>query len=267
MIELSVFNSFVTLPEHLTLAPAPTLLGPVEPLAAGDLPALVVSLQPAGRLGNGLGERASLVTDGALPIHTEIDLAHPFLPDDPLFPLVTPDRTHLQLPHGGLVRADGSESTLTGADLKVKVAGVAQTLVAANPGANSFTADRLAGILVFGNPLPASGPVAADYFVGQWERRVFQGTGEFRLDVVATDAATVGSLSAAVMDGLASPGASHDFPKLLPIEIGSIGSADPPLATARKRTVRFSFQYELIVDAPDSSGGIIRQIPVQVSLN
>ena len=49
-------------------------------------------------------------------------------------------------------------------------------------------------------------------------------------------------------------------------EIGSIGAADPPIPDARRRIVRFRFEFEQEINVPDSSGGIIQRIPVQAVL-
>ncbi len=85
------------------LTPAPKTVGIADPVGAADMPAVVLSLNRVRPLGNGLGERSALITDGALPVKAVIDLANPILPEEPSFRLLNPDRTELVLPHGGLV--------------------------------------------------------------------------------------------------------------------------------------------------------------------
>src|SRR6185436_6871488 len=116
-------------------SPAPKLIGVVEPIDATELPALVVSIEQSQRLGNGLGERAVLVTQGALPWQAQINLANPVLPADPTFSLLSPDRLRLTLPHGGLVRVNGSSGSLGAADIQVLLNGAPRTLVSGPPAA------------------------------------------------------------------------------------------------------------------------------------
>ena len=108
------------------LVPAVPLgqVGVVEPVAAGDLPAVVLSLDATSRVRVGIGERSELVT-GALPARTTVDLANPALPGEPTFSLVDGTRTVLTLLHGGQVHADGSEATtpLDPADITVTLDG------------------------------------------------------------------------------------------------------------------------------------------------
>jgi hypothetical protein len=209
-----------------------------------------------------------LVTDGALAWQAEIDLANPVLAADPTFSLVSPSRTRLTLPHGGLVRHDGTIGGLTAADIHVEVNDAARALVAEAPGAGQFSADPLSGTLLFGEALPLAGTVEADYFLGQWEQRVVRSRGLVRLTVVAATADHVRNVSNAVLSALGDPG-----PALLPglshfvaTDIGSIGAADPPLDAARRRILRFRFEFEQEINAPASSGGIIQRIPIQADL-
>jgi hypothetical protein len=88
-----------------------------EPVAALDLPAVVLSLEQAMRPSVGLGDQGATIRNGALAWSAQIDLAEPYLPDDPAhtFSLVSGDRLQLTLPHGGLVHQDGAD-TLPGPD-------------------------------------------------------------------------------------------------------------------------------------------------------
>ncbi|CAD5366046.1 conserved hypothetical protein [Rubrivivax sp. A210] len=244
------------------LVPSPALVGTALPSGAAELPALVLSLDEVRRQGAGLGERASLVS-GALAVTARIDLANPVLPEEPTFRLLSADRLSLVLPHGGWVKADGSEGFMASADLQVNVAGAARTVVNAPPGATEVRPDAAIGTLVFGAPLPAAGFVEATYFVGQWERRVQPIAGVLVVDVRANSAADTQALSDALLEVLDSAaGRPAGLRTLAPLSLGAVGRADPTLAGSRGRLLRLAYEYQHIVDRPDSSGGVIRRVPI-----
>lgn len=258
------------------LAPAPALLGPAEPAGAGELPAVVLSLEDLDRPRSGLGERTTLITGGALRRQIAIDLADPVLPGHPEVDLLDGARTGLTLHHGGLVRADGSEGPLGPADLTVTVDGGARTVIPAGPpDADEVRADPAEGRLLFGSALPPAGTVAVAYFLGQWEQRVSRLAGTLRVDVCAADAGDVATLSGAVLDALTGPSARTALAVLLGLsvrEVGSIGLAElpapgqggPPGGSRRYRvrTQRLAFTWERIVDEAESSGGVIARVQV-----
>ncbi|MBL8481482.1 MAG: hypothetical protein JNJ60_04760 [Rhodocyclaceae bacterium] len=256
------------LANHTQLVPAPASIGPAEPAQNTDLPAVVLSLEQVARLGAGLGERSALITDGALPVRATIDLANPVLPGEPGFVLLSADRRTLILPHGGLRQADGGEGPLGPADLSVSVAGAAQTVVNAPPGAGQVRADALIGQLLFGAPLPATGNVVANYVLGQWERRVTEIAGTLCVVVRDAGADSVASLSDGVLDALmAAP--RNSLPGLRKIalsDLSSISVRDTALANSRARTARFSFDFEHELNMPESSGGVIARIPITTRL-
>jgi hypothetical protein len=268
MIEQALLDRLEVLVSGLALTPPPKLVGVIEPGVPADLPALVVSIEQNERLGNGLGERSILVTRGALPWQAEINLTNAVLPADPSFSLISEDRRQLILPHGGLVRSDGSTGPLAAGDIQVAVNGTPRTLVLSGPAASQFSADPLSGTLVFGEVLSASGTVTASYFLGQWEQRVVRGHGVLRLAVFAAEAGAVRDLSNKVLSALgdAGPGPLPGLSQFTVAEIGSIGAADPPLSDARRRIVRFRFEFEQEINVPDSSGGVIQRIPVHAVL-
>src|SRR5689334_25343085 len=125
-VEISLLSALKTFLEGLTLSPSPKV-STAEPVVAGDLPAVVLSLEQAERPSVGLGDQGTLIRNGALAWSAQIDLAQPWLPDDPghTFPLVSGDRLQLTLPHGGQVHQDGTSDTpLTGTDMTVTVGGI-----------------------------------------------------------------------------------------------------------------------------------------------
>lgn len=251
------------------LSPTPGSVGAGEPAQTADLPAVVLSLEEVHRLGAGLGERSATITDGALLWTAIIDLANPVLPEEPTFRLLSEDRLTLILPHGGLRQGDGGEGPLGPGDLSVTVGGTARTVVNTAPGPNEVRADPLIGQLTFGSPLPATGKVVANYVLGQWERRVTEIAGTLRVDVWAANATAVAGLSTTVVDALmAAP--QVEIRGLRKIAVGDLTSICVPDATrvnARGRTARFSFDYEYEINRPDSSGGVIRRVPITSRLN
>jgi hypothetical protein len=269
MIEQALLDRVVARLGGLNLAPAPVLVGVIEPAIAADLPAVVLAIESATRPSNGLGERSAVITNGALAWTADIDLANPVLADDPSFSLVSADRTQLTLPHGGLVRNDGSTGPLRASDIQLSVQENAQTLVAAAPGPSQFTADPLVGTLTLGQALPASGHVVAQYFLGQWEQRSLNSNGVLRLSVLASDPSTVRDLSNSVLAGLVEgpTTSANGVLRLQVTEIDSVGPADPPLAPARRRVMRLQFDFQQEINIPESSGGIIQRIPVQAGVS
>lgn len=251
------------------LDPAPDSVGVAEPEGNADLPIVVLSLEESTRQGTGLGERSELITDDVLEWHEEIDLANSVLPADPDFDLVDEDRLGMFLPHGGLVRSDGSPGPLEEGDIEVSVDGDDRSVATADPEADEFTVDPIGGRLTFGQALPGSGTLAATYFLSQWERRVSRLSGVLRVDVGATSAEDARQLSDSVLTALTAPAAATDIERLLslaPISVSSISRpGEPP--QMRLRTLRLRFSFEHRIDRPESSGGVIARVAVQSRLN
>ena len=247
------------------LTPAPKTVGIADPVSVGEMPAVVLSLNRVRPMGNGLGERSKLITDGTLPVKATIDLTNPVLPEEPSFRLLNPDRTELVLPHGGLVRVDGSQGPLGSVDLSIRVGGVDRQVVTGSPGPTQVRADPLVGRLFFGSALPANGIVEANYFLGQWEQRTSRIAGTLRIAVRDTDLARVRDLSTAVVDALQPPrsAAIKGLHGMTLVMLGSIQPPDTALANSRARVALLSFEFELEINRPESSGGLILRIPVK----
>jgi hypothetical protein len=250
--------------EAADLAPSPALIGVVEAAAADELPAVVLSLEAIETARNGVGARATLITDGALPTQASIDLASPVLPEEPAFSLLSADRLVLTLPHGGLVRHDGSPGPLTAADITVSVSGTPRPLAAPPPSGDQVSVDPLVGRLTFAAPLPATGLVQVGYVLGQWEQRIERLAGTLRVDACAVDGPAAAELGAAVAAALLAPAARRDIVRLLSIGVASLSSVGAPEGSLalRRRTARFPFVFEQEINRPESSGGVILTIPV-----
>ena len=48
--------------------------------------------------------------------------------------------------------------------------------------------------------------------------------------------------------------------------LGSLGPPEKDFAQSRRRKAHFTFQFEHVVDDPESSGGIIRRVPLTTRL-
>jgi hypothetical protein len=266
MAEAFFLASVATYLAGAGLAPAPALVGVAEPAQTSDLPAIVLSLEATARANPGVGGGAELVV-GVLPTEARIDLAHPVLPEEPTFSLLDAPRRTLILPHGGLVKQDGSDpggAPLEPGDITVLVAGAPRTVVAGTPTASEVRADGRTGVLGFGAALPATGIVAVAYFLGQWERRVERIAGTLRLDVCGDAAGEVAAISDAAIEALLAPPARQQIRRLLSLAPASLGSIGAPEASPklRRRSARLTFTFEREVNRPDSSGGIIDRIAV-----
>lgn len=196
------------------LAATPANFGSAEPTSTADLPAVTMSLERVQRLGSGLGERTTTITHGALPCTASINLANPFLPEDPTFPLLNASRLQLILPHGGLVGADAVSHPLGPTDLSSpSPAPHAPSSMPHRP-ADQVRSNPQVGLLTFqGAPLPATGTVVARYFVGQWEQRIGRVAGALRLVVRADSTAATQTLSERILDAwnVAAPAPSQAF--------------------------------------------------------
>ena len=244
---------------HLTaeLVVASLGIGVAEPRATSDLPAVVISLLQLVNPSKGLGEHRQ-VKSGALSGSTQVNLSNPVLPDDSSVVVVSEDRFTLSLFHGGLVDADGSDTPLQASDIQVERDGVPFILVADTPAAGEFSVDAEVGQLTFGAELPADGLLQADYFIGQWERVVHQLQGMLHIDSVAANNADAESLSNQVYNALAVTGI-QGLRDLEVVNMGPVTASgqSPPM---RVRTLEWQFDYEAIVDLPESSGGIMERI-------
>ena len=261
---LEALARFLQEPGRLT--PAPVGVGIAEPVAAGEAPAIVLSLPEVQRLTPGGAGGGIEPMSGALAVDIAVDLAAPFLPDLPGFSLVGANRLTLILPHGGLVREDGDTGPLAAADFSLTVGGAPRPLMAPPPAGDGVSVDAQQGIVTFAAALPAAGTVAAHYHIGSWERRATLLGGELLLAVYATAAADVAALSVAATRALLSA----DLPGLRSLALGELGTIGPPPPTGaslRSRRARFQFKFEHVVDDAFSSGGIIRNIPIASKLN
>lgn len=250
------------LADHLDGAlPGNPSIGPVEPASNGDLPAVALSLADIEPTLPAIGRMPAPVRTGALQVDTSVDLADPVLrlPGEDVT-LLSPDRRLLQLPHGGIVRADGSDLPPFGvADLLVRRGATTFTPVTGTPGTGEYQPDPVTGALTFGSPLPATGTLTLRYFVGAWEVAVERYAGVVTLDAFASSAAAAVALSDQVVELLAGGGVSG-VRRLDPLTVGPVVAAG--FGNARRRRLTYRFQYEREIATIRTSGGPIRTVAV-----
>lgn len=276
MAELAFLDAVAAYLASQVLTPVvdPGRLGVTEPFVAADLPGIVLSLDESTRLRIGLGERADVMT-GALPVRSTIDLADPRLAGDPTVSLLDATRRRLTLPHGGQVRADGAEGALGSADLVVTLGVNSFVVVPGVPAAGEVRADAATGVLDFGAALPATGQIEARYFLGVWERRAERIAGRLRVLGCAASAADAASLLAAAIGHLLAPEARSAIRLLPSMTLTSLSAVIhrpapdgvAPVTVAHfVRFATFAFEFQHLIDQPESSGGIIRRIPITTRL-
>ncbi|MCA9538253.1 MAG: hypothetical protein KC620_05165 [Myxococcales bacterium] len=261
--EQAALNAAVAALQTAGLLPAPVLIGLDEPVRKQDLPALVVSLDEGRRGGGGLGAGLAVIEKGALQVVFNLSMANPVLADDPSVVLWDAPTRVLTLPHGGLVRRDRADLPLAPGDFDFFVNNDPWTLVNAPPINKQVRVDAFGGRVTLGAvPLPNQ-TIRAVYHVGQWERTRTQVEGVLAVEVLTAVAATTASLSEAVVEALTTPALRARDPQFLFAavrKLSSIGLAEA-VTTARRRTARFAFIFEHVVDRP-ASGGVIERIPL-----
>jgi len=247
------------------LDPAPSLVGSTYPAVSGDLPAVVVSCTDVVHQLQGIGRLPAQSMSGALPVSTTVDLADPVATfPDAVVTLLSTDRLTLTLPHGPLVAADGTTTTFGSADLHVTVGATTFTVVDAAPGAGDVRPDPDLGTLEFGAALPATGTLAASYFVGEWEVRTERYQGLLLVETFAADAAGVDTLSRAIETALLEPAGAppQGLNQIEPTSWQAVEEAGTNRASARSRALGFSFDYELVEPHLAAGGGLISTVSV-----
>ena len=256
--------------DRLSAAAIPDL-PPVDglaPVTAADVPRVTVSVSDAVSAVRGLGETPGPPQTGALRVTREVDLADPMLhlPGEDV-ELLSADRRVLQLPHGGVVRADGIDAVpFAAGDLQASVGATVFTPTHTTPGAGQVRVDIAAGTLTFPNPLPTAGTVALAYFIGMWEIRVERFAATVAVDIAHDDPAAQAVLTAAVEAALAR----DQWPAgagVRTIEQTALSAATPISglpAGNRSQRLTFRVDVERIEPVIITSGGPITLIDVPV---
>lgn len=240
------------------LDPPMISIGGGLPRSAADVPAIAMSMDHVTVAGAGVGANATSVMVGALPITSNIDLADPVL----RFPhetvdLVSGDRLSLTVPHGPLVKADGSENdALEAADIAIGIDGAPLTIAAESPSAGEFSVDQDAGLIAVGDPLPAAGELSANYFVGRWEVETVRLSGALHMDLFIRTIASVEDLTQKIFALFAT----HEIAGLKKIGVTAMSAIDAPVrptGNTRTRRISFEFTYEHATPRIPTGGGVI----------
>ena len=252
--------------DHLTerladgLGAGPTV-GDATPESTA-LPAVTLAIAEVSNRLAGIGRVPRGTRTGALGVSITVDLANPVLDlgGGETLLLVPADRRSLVLPHGPLVRADGTpDDPFTGTDLTVRDT-ADWAVVAATPSGRQVRPDVDAGQLRFGQALAASGTLRVSYFIGLWDTTVtrFQG----RLDVrVTADRADLHALTRKVADVLSTP---DEAIRLAPLSWGSTTRPPSGELTAQARSQDLAYLFDAEVEQPllTSGGGVIADVAV-----
>lgn len=228
------------------------------------LPAVTLSLSDVVSRAAGVGRVPRGTRSGALEVGAEVDLADPVLDlgSGETLPLVSADRRSLVLPHGPLVRADGTvDQPFTAGDLQVRDS-APYAVVGTVPSGREVRPDVDAGVLRFGQPLSATGTLQVTYRIGAWDVVVSRYQG--RLDVRTTAERTdLPQLTRRVAEALEAPDAAV---RLLPLSWGSTARATaaglPP--AARQQDLGYAFDAELEQPLLGSGGGVIARVEVRL---
>lgn len=247
-----------------TLDPAPALIGDGYPIEANQLPAVTISVSGVTEPLRGVGRLPAPTLRGALPVRTTLDLTDPVVtfPDE-VVNLLSGDRRTLSLAHGPLVREDGTATQPWRAgDIHVAVGPTTFTPVEDTPGAGEVQVLPAARQIVFASPLPATGTLQIDSFVGEWEVRTARYQGVLSLEVFAADLAGVDALSRQ-LDAVFEDPSIRGLQQVSPISRGPVGAADDLRGASRGRELTYRFDYELIAPQLAAGGGLITKFTVR----
>jgi len=243
-----------------------TQVSDVAPATAADLPCVVLSLSDVEQALAGIGRIPRGTQTGSLAVTATVDLANPVLDlgSGERLGLLSADRKTLTLPHGAVVRADGTtDLPFAAGDISAND-GAAFTLVTANPTGRQFTVDPVEGTLQFGSKLAATGNLRVGYNIGQWDTAVTRAQGTLAVDISAAGADQVRALarSVATSAALNSQGIRvkpSGWPPVTPATLADNTGA---------RTQRLLFRVDAEVEDSvlTSSGGVIVQVDVTGSL-
>ena len=229
--------------------------------AAAEVPSVTVALAEVTQQVAGVGRIPRGTRSGALQLTIDVDLAHPTLDlgSGETLQLVPADRRSLVLPHGPLVRADGTDSgSFTGGDLLVRDATGTWAVTATTPTGRQVRPDVDAGVLRFGTAVGTTGTLHVEYRIGRWDVVVSRHQGVCELSIAA-EATALPTLVRRVATELARPNASM---RLTPTAWGSGATATTPGVPAKIRVQLLRYRFDAEVEQPllGAGGGVIRDV-------
>jgi hypothetical protein len=245
-------------------------LPPVDALAPAtpaEVPRITVSAAEAVSGQRGLGRVPAAPFHGALRVDTAIDLADPVLhlPGEDV-PLLSGNRRVLQLPHGAVVKEDGTDlPPYMQSDLLVQRGATAFTPVHAAPAAGQVQLDIPSGALTFPSPLAATGVLQLGYFIGLWEVQVERFAATLFVDISHDDAAAHEALTQAVERALTAPWPpSRGVRTIDALAVSAAAPLSGLPAGHRSRRLTYRVDVERIEPLVQTSGGPIRSIEIPI---
>jgi hypothetical protein len=239
----------------------------LTPAVPAEVPRVTVSVTEAVPGQRGLGRVPAAPFHGALRVDTTVDLADPVLhlPGEDVA-LLSTDRLVLQLPHGAVVKEDGTDlPPYTTADLLVRRGATTFVPVHAAPGAGQVQLDVPSGALTFASPLAATGLLELGYFVGLWEVQVERFAATLVVDVSHDDAIALATLSEAVERALTAPWPpSRGVRTIDPLAVSAAAPLPGLPAGHRTRRLTYRVDVERIEPLVHTSGGPIRRIEIPI---
>ena len=231
---------------------------------------MTVSLTDAVPGFRGLGELPAPPQSGALRVEVAIDLTDAVLhlPGEDV-PLLSSNRRVFQLPHGGVVRADGGDvAPFAATDLLVRRGATTFSPVHEAPAAGQVQLDIASGTLTFPSPLPATGTLELGYFVGLWEVRVERFVATVVIDIAHDDPDEHAVLTEAIEAALRANEwpAGAGMRSIEPIALSPATPMPGLPAANRTRSLMYRCDVERIEPVITTSGGPIRTIEVPIVL-
>ena len=226
------------------------------------LPAVTVDISQVADRMVGVGRTPRSTSTGALAVPLTVDLANPTLDlgGGETLELIPADRLSLVLPHGPLVKADGTQDgAFRAADLSVRDTS-AWTVVSKAPTGKQVQPDIRAGLLRFGQALPASGTLTVTYRIGAWDTVVSRFQGLLTI-VVTADRDNLPALTRKVADVLDANDASLRLTPLSWSHSSRPDRLDLP-ATVRGQSLGYQFDVEVERALLTTSGGVIGRVAV-----
>lgn len=243
-----------------------TRVDDVLPSTVGDLPCVVLTLDEGEQALMGVGRAARGTRQGALELTVRVDLADPVLDlgDGETLDLLSADRRTLTLPHGPVVRADGTEQPPFEAGDVTADDGAPFTVVSGEPVGRSVRVDPAAGALQFGVALVATGTLVATYHVGRWDVSTTRVQGLLTVRTIAARGPQARSTTRRVAEALDAPDPGV---RLTPVSWGAvtpgtIGDDDD----VHEQQIGFGIDAEVEEPVLTSGGGVITTVHVTGTL-
>jgi hypothetical protein len=224
----------------------------MRPTSVADLPVVAISVEDAARPLVGVGEFLGGPRTGSLEVTDTIDLAEPTLDfGDEVVVLVPPDRLTAIVAHGPIVDAE---------TVSVSDGDGPYALVDGAPSGREVRIDTDAGLVEFGQPLPADGTLSVTYRIGMWDVATVRFSGELILETVAQDDEATALVSRSVAGLLAERDTT--FARLMPLSWGVVTSTTVGGDLAHIQILRYRFDFELEQVALPTGGGVIDTVAV-----